>query len=125
MAGPEIARTVAEGGATEAFVPTPETLRRVEKDERFLRWLYPRLAGSAHEIETTIVMLMAHLSDRYAEGIHDAAEVAQGVSDFRPQSREAHGIAKALAELERRHRADAITSLDDPDPVARARVGGG
>ena len=92
----------------------PDIQARVDGGQRFLEWLIPRLAGSADEKETTVVMVLAQLSARYADGIHDAADVAIRFAKQRPASREASAIAWALDKLEQRHRAEPITSLDDP-----------
>ena len=92
-------------------VPTPETLSRIDRGGTFFEWILPRLAGDDAERETTLVMVMAQMGERYAEGLHDAADILRRMANAKPASKDLAVAADALEELERRHRAAPVTSI--------------
>ncbi len=63
------------------------------------------------EKETALVMIMAAMEAKYADGLSDAAKTAEQLSAIRSGAREAAVIARALREMERRARQDQVTSL--------------
>lgn len=85
--------------------------RRTDQGRSFLTYIMPRLAGDAEEKETTLVMILAAMQAKYADGLNDAARAAEQLAAARPSAQEAAVIARALREIERRAREDQVTSL--------------
>ena len=85
---------------------TSETTRQqIEWQQKFIRWLVPRLAGSDEEKEAAMGIVLAALAEAHASGIDYSADLIDSINAKRP-SRDLEVIGKALRELANRNRRD-------------------
>lgn len=92
-------------------VPNDASRQRIESGQRFVDWLLPRLAGNADERETALVMIMAQMEAKYADGLQDVGTFVRRLSGAVRNQHELAVAANALVKMEKDARDNVVTSF--------------